>query len=81
MKAEEIITDQAIEIVWGNANFGDTPKRDVIGNAVLKCASGYSTGNTAKSIVVELGLVTGDWKLTKLGKEYLYAAHSGRYSI
>ncbi len=77
---KEIITDGQIEHVWGHANFGEylnVNKRELINNTVLKCASGYYTGATAKHIVTQLGLVMpGKWSLTKLGKEYLYAAFS-----
>jgi hypothetical protein len=78
---EEILTDEQINIAWGNANFGSISKRNVIAGALLKCASGYYTGNTAKCIVEELGLVTKKWTLTKLGKRYLFAAFYGGLSI
>jgi len=78
---EKLISDEELNTAWGNANFGDTSKRDVVKNALLKCASGYHTGNTAKCIVAELGLVTTKWTLTKLGKRYLYEAFSKDVSI
>lgn len=77
---KKIITDEQIEQAWGNSNFGDhldSNKRELINKTVLKCASGYYTGSTAKHIVIQLGLVTATkWMLTKLGKQYLYAAFS-----
>ena len=79
MTPEEIITDEQIENAWGNANFGDflnANKRELINNTILKCASGYVTGKTAKTIVEELKLVGVRWSLTKKGKDYLYAAFS-----
>lgn len=80
-KPEILITDAQIDLVWGNANFGEVGRRDLINNTLLKCASGYSTGRTAKCIVEELGLVTPKWKLTKLGERYLYAAYYGGISL
>lgn len=81
-KTEDLVTDQQIEIAWGNANFGGShSKRDIIANTILKCASGYHTGHTAKCIVEELGLVTKDWKLSQRGKRYLFAAYYGGLSL
>lgn len=80
-KVEHIISEDRLNEVWGNANFGNVSKRDVINNSVLKCASGYYTGHTAKCILEELGLVTKKWTLTKMGKEYLFVAFSGGKSI
>lgn len=71
-----IVTDEKINKVWGNASFGDTPRRDVIANSLLKYASGYSTGHTANCICRELGLITKGDNLTTLGKRYLFAAYS-----
>ena len=41
MRADEIITDEEIERVHANANFGPMDKRTVVNQGVLKCASGY----------------------------------------
>lgn len=69
----EIVTDSELDAVWGNANFGNTPKREIIKDSLIKCLGGYSTGNTAKCICKELGLVYANkWDLTKKGREYLY---------
>jgi hypothetical protein len=69
----EIVTDSELDSVWGNANFGDSSKREMIHDTLLKCLGGYSTGHTAKSICKELGLVYANkWDLTKKGREYLY---------
>jgi hypothetical protein len=82
MKTDELISDEKIESVWGNADFGNVSKRDVIKGALLKCASGYYTGFTAKLIVIQLGLVyPTKWALTPLGKKYLFAAYSNGVSI
>jgi hypothetical protein len=78
---EQIVTDQELEKAWGNANFGNMQKRDVIKGALLKCASGYLTGHTVKCILEELQLVTTRWTLTKKGKQYLFAAFSQGVSV
>ena len=76
MKRKEIITDKLIESVWGSANFGEElnkNKRNVVDNALLKIACGYSNGYTAHCIIKELGLISEKtMKLTKLGRNYLY---------
>ena len=76
-----IITDEDIERVHGNANFGPVPKRDIVNEALLKYACGYHNGSTARQIIIEHGLVkpgrsTGRTALTKKGREYLYAVYS-----
>jgi len=78
---EQIISDEQLNITWGNANFGSMSKRNVVANTLLKCASGHYTGNTAKCIAEELGLVTKKWTLTKLGKRYLFVAYSNGLSV
>ena len=57
-KPEDLITDKAIDLAFGNANFGTQhTKREIVNNTVLKFAAGYATGHTAHCIVQELGLV------------------------
>lgn len=78
MKLEEIITDEQLDITWGNANFGSRSKRDILKFALLKIACGYANGHTAQCIIKELGLVGKSAMkgntLTKKGKEYLWEA-------
>lgn len=78
---EQILSDDQINVAWGNANFGDTPKREIIANALLKYASEYGTGHTAVCICRELGLITQQCKLTKKGKQYLYTHFSQGLSV
>lgn len=68
------LTTEEIDSVWGNANFGDKPKKEVILDALLQMACDYSTGYTAKQICAELGLVgKGKYpRLTKRGKRVMY---------
>ncbi len=81
MKPEEIITDEEIERVHANANFGSMSKRDVVNQGVLKCASGYYQGHTSTQIIKEHGLVNDKYKLTVKGKKYLWAAFSSSVSV
>ncbi len=80
-KPEEIISDEEIERVHAHANFGTMEKREVVNQAVLKCASGYYQGSTSNAIVREHGLVGSNYRLTKKGKRYLWAAFSSTVSV
>ncbi len=62
---EQILTDVQINNAWGNANFGESNKRDVVANALLKYASGYGTGHTIECICRELGLITKQYILNQ----------------
>jgi hypothetical protein len=77
----KIVSDEELNMSYANSNFGSYTPRDVVKGALLKCASGYHTGHTAKCIVSELGLVTKKWTLTKKGKQYLYYAFYNGTSI
>lgn len=82
MDVIEIVSDNEIDAVWGNANFGNNnDRRFIVKHALLKCASGYYTGRTAKNIIIELGLATVQWELTSKGRQYLFAAFSNGISI
>jgi uncharacterized membrane protein len=71
---KEIISDEEIERVHANANFGSMDKRTVVNQGVLKCASGYYQGSTSNAIIKEHGLVNDAYELTPKGKAYLWAA-------
>ena len=78
MKEHEIISNEEIDRVHGNARFGDgISNRDVVRLGVLKCASGYYQGHTSRIICYEHGLIDADYKLTTKGREYLWVAFSG----
>ena len=81
MKDNEIINDDAIDMVHANANFGSMDKRDVVAQGVLKCASGYYQGHTSTCIIREHGLIDNDYNLTDKGKKYLWAAFSSHNSV
>ena len=75
-KPENIVTDSELENVWGNANFGpywNEHKRDFLNNTMLKVATQYESGSTAKYIVIKLGLVKEDWTFAQKGRDYLLA--------
>lgn len=73
-RPEDIITDEEIERVHANANFGSMEKRQVVNQGVLKCASGYYQGSTSTQIIKEHGLIDDKYRLTPKGRMYLWAA-------
>lgn len=80
-KIEDVVSDEELIKVWGNANFGSTDKREIVRNSLLKCACRYYTGKTAKQILEELSLVTTKWELTPKGRNYLWVAYSNGLSV
>jgi len=79
-KTHHIIPDSEIERVHANANFGTMPKRQVVDQALLKTACGYSNGYTADQILAEHGLISeptrrGQRNLTAKGRKYLWFAY------
>jgi hypothetical protein len=81
MLVEEIVSENDLNEAWGNADFGNNDKRFIVKHALLKCASGYYTGRTAKHILIELKLANDRWEMTPKGKQYLFAAFSNGISI
>lgn len=77
---ELIISDEEIERIHGNANFGSMDKRTVVNQGVLKCAAGYHQGYTSNEIIKAHGLVTAGYRLTKKGREYLWAVFANEPS-
>jgi hypothetical protein len=80
-KTEDIITDEEIERVHGNANFGSLGKREAVNQGVLKCASGYYQGSTLTKIITEHGLINDKYQLTAKGRMYLWAAFSSAITV
>lgn len=76
MTPQEIISDDEIARVHGNANFGAMDPREVVNDGVRKTAVGYHCGSTQLHILRDHGLVTkprpgsSDAGLTKKGKAY-----------
>lgn len=76
---QEIISDDELTKAWGYANFGSTPKREVIYDTLKKVAQAWGTGRTAMCIVKELGLTesrNNQIGLSDKGLKYLLAASS-----
>ncbi len=73
-KSETMVTEEELDRVWGNANFGTEARMDTVKYAVLKRASGYYNGHTSEGICVELGLLTKQTtsRLTARGKFCLW---------
>lgn len=72
----DLISDDEIKEVHGNANFGCMSPRAVVNESILKTALGYCLGSTALAILREHKLVTKPNKmhrvfLTKKGQKYL----------
>lgn len=82
-RPEDIISDEEIQRVHANANFGYVSKREVVDKGLLKYAFGYSTGHTLYQILHEHGLIhklrphSYRSNLTKKGHEYLRALTGG----
>lgn len=73
-KPENIISDEDIERVHANAQYGDTPKRDVVNYGLLKIACGFGNGYTTDTILEEHGLISGrHGKMTLKGRNYLWS--------
>ncbi len=70
----DLLTDKEIEIAFANADFGDIEYREVVKYTLLQYACGFTSGNFARAILRELGLITSSDILTKKGKRYLFAA-------
>lgn len=79
----EIISDEEIDRVHANANFGDMSNRDVVDDGVLQYVFGYDTGYTQMTILREHGLLRASRPrsyradLSAKGKEYLRAMFRG----
>ena len=80
-KLSDLISDNRLREVFANANFGNMPNREVVRQALLKCAGHLHQGYTAKTILLELGLVGKNYTLTKKGARYLYFAYCGDNDI
>ena len=82
---KDIVSDEDVERVHGNANFGQTSKREVLNEGVMKAAFGFHCGSTMRNIIYEHGLIRtcrepGDrMRLTKKGEKYLRLIVWGRF--
>lgn len=77
----EIISDEEVARVHGNADFGPMPPREVINEGVLKYAIGYTSGHTQLCILLKHELIyeprPGKYcsALTKKGQQYARALY------
>lgn len=69
---DKLVTDEELDRVWGNANFGDMTKREVLRLGTLKCLAGWHQGFTSKTICTELGLINSQYRVTAKGRAYLW---------
>lgn len=75
-RLREIVSDDEVARVHGNANFGTMSPREVVNDGVRKYAVGYQGGHTQLCILMEHGLITKprpgryDASLTKKGRRY-----------
>ena len=73
------VSDEEIEAVFKNTNFGPGSHRERLTKSVLETAVGYHCNNTITCIMRSLGLI-GQYRqgrlpvLTKKGQEYLQTA-------
>lgn len=75
------ISDEEIDRVWGNANFGDRPKRQVILETLLQISGAFHSGYTSMCICQKLGLLGSNLRnpaLTKKGKRVMYYWNKAR---
>ena len=77
-----LVTKDEIDAVWGNADFGDTPRMEIVKQAVLKCNCGFHQGHTSKMIAEELGLIYEDeYRVTKRGKFCLWKWYGDEMAV
>jgi len=74
LHVDDIVSNEEMKQAFANANFGSMPHREVLKQAVMKCAGHYYQGFTSTQIIEELGLRGKNGNLTKKGGRYLYAA-------
>ena len=70
----ELITNEELDNVFENTNFGDSKPSNIVKWSLLKIASGYAAGYTAKVILQSLSLLSRSKypKLTKRGQYCLW---------
>jgi len=75
MTVENLITDEAIEIVFHNTNFGARTPRELIAKDLDQVNRGQHVGYTMQCCLLELGLIVSTsykkYAVTAIGKKYL----------
>ncbi|AXC36499.1 hypothetical protein HOT57_gp55 [Pseudomonas phage phCDa] len=72
---EELVTEDELIRAFLGTNFGGTPNRIIVRQALLKAAVGWHQGYTSTCILKELGLLEDDYVLTSKGRMYLWLLH------
>jgi len=80
MSTKDIVSTDALNQVWGDSEFGNQPRRDVIAECLEHLTKGFHPPSTANAICRELGLTKevpgpGPRVLTDLGFNFLIAFH------
>lgn len=76
MNSFQNVSDEEIEAVFQNTNFGDdspTFRRRLLAQGVLKKLVPYHSGWTLTTILIELGLITAKHNITAKGRKFLFA--------
>lgn len=75
MIVENLITDEAIKIVFHNTNFGSRTPRELIAKDLDQVSRGQHVGYTMQCCLSELGLIVPvahkKFVVTAIGKKYL----------
>ncbi len=79
MKVEDLITDEAIKIVFDGVWISNTP-REQIEVDLVKLHHRHAIGHTSRCCLQNLGLIyktsCGDFQLTRVGEKYLEILNS-----
>jgi len=80
MKVENLITDEAVRIVFEGTNFGGTSPRELIKEDLIKIHEGWAIGHTSQCCLQGLGLIymksDRSYYLTRIGVKYLEIINS-----
>ena len=72
-EAVKLVPDDEVKKAFEGTNFGGGDPREIIRETLLQINADYSSGHTATTICLELGLL-GKNGLTKKGRRYLHHA-------
>ena len=75
MTVENLITEEAIKIVFENTRFGSRTPRELISKDLDQIKRGQHIGHTMQCCLLELGLIFKrehkSYGVTKIGEKYL----------
>ena len=69
-----MISNEEIEEVFANTNFGNRNHRKLLEQGVLKIQAGYRSGHTLTTIMQKLGLISIKHTILKKGRKFLFEA-------